>query len=567
MAVLFLLTGPSAGARFDLDGEVILGRSPSCTIPLEDAKASRRHVRVLIEDGQARVSDLGSRNGTVVNGEKIEGEVVMLPGDRLQVGDTTVLFEPKTRAALTDRTASGELVARPVEELLPATGTDGGLYHAGAALLSATSEAMVLRRAAEELAHALDAERSAALLGGDQGLLTAAVVGAEKVDVPRELAKGALERKEASRQGGVVCAPVLASGGAPFGVLYAERPEAFGDGELKTITALGRLVGEAVASARARQLEGGSGGVVLVGASRQFRKTVEQARRAAASAEPVALVGEPGTGRRSMAEYIHARSPRALGPFVVVDCRKPPVVVEEQIFGRTSAPGVPPASSALLKADGGTLAVLQLEALPRQLSERLARLVTKQVAPARQGGEEPVDVRLIVTTQAPIEALVKRGEVDPELGKALGTAQIEALPLRERRPDVLQLFEHFALASARAHRRDPPGLSPEAKRLLADYAWPGNVEELKGVAERTALLYGGTDVPALRLPPEIQEGTTPGPRSLGEMIARLEKEAITQALREAKGKKIKAAALLGISRPTLDKKITDYQIVVEKRRA
>jgi DNA-binding NtrC family response regulator len=139
--------------------------------------------------------------------------------------------------------------------------------------------------------------------------------------------------------------------------------------------------------------------------------------------------------------------------------------------------------------------------------------------------------------------------------------------LRERRPDVLQLFEHFALASARAHRRDPPGLSPEAKRLLADYAWPGNVEELKGVAERTALLYGGTDVPALRLPPEIQEGTTPGPRSLGEMIARLEKEAITQALREAKGKKIKAAALLGISRPTLDKKIADYQIVVEKRRA
>ena len=104
--------------------------------------------------------------------------------------------------------------------------------------------------------------------------------------------------------------------------------------------------------------------------------------------------------------------------------------------------------------------------------------------------------------------------------------------------------------------------------MLVDYGWPGNVEELKGIAERLALLYSGSEVPALKLPPEVQEGgIAPVPRTLAQMISRLERDAISEALREARGKKIKAAALLGISRPTLDKKIEDYQLVVEKRRA
>lgn len=565
MAALLLLTGPSAGRRFELTGEVIIGRSPSCSIALDDAKVSRRHVRLLVEEDQARVSDLGSRNGTVVNGEKIDGEVVMLPGDRLQVGDTTVLFEPPARAALSDKDADGELCTSPVEELLPAVGAVAGLYNAGVALLSATSEAMVLRRAAEELARSVNADKAAALLGGTEGLLTAAVVGADKVEVPRSLVRGALERKEAGRVKGVLCAPLIASGGAPFGILYAERPETFGEEEQRTIAALGRLAGEAVTALRARQDEPG-GAVALVGTSRQFRKTVEQARRAASNAQPLVIFGEYGTGRTSMAQYIHSRSPRALGPFVVVDCRRPPVSVEETLFGRTSAPGVPPASSALLKADGGTLVLQQVEALPRHAAERLARLVTRKAAPARQGGEEPVDVRIIATASAALATLVTRGEIDAELGRAMAGVEIETLPVRERRPDVLQLFEHFSGAVARARRKEPPQLSPDAKRLLVDYHWPGNVEEVKGVAERLAQLYAGTEVPALKLAPEIQEGAAPGPRTLAQLIQRLERDAISEALREARGKKIKAAALLGISRPTLDKKIEDYQLVVEKRR-
>lgn len=567
MPALLLLTGPSAGLRHDVKGETVVGRSPSCDIPLEDAKASRKHARIFQEGGQTKVVDLGSRNGTVVNGEKIDGEAVLLPGDRVQVGDTTILFEPPARAALTEKERPGELSSLPVEELMPPTGPVVALYHAGVSLLSVPSEAMVLRRAAEELARGVQADCAAALLGGMDGLLTAAVVGAESVEVPRSLVRGALERKETGRVGGVLCAPMMASGGAPFGILFAERPEAFGIDDQRVCAALGRLAGEALAAVRAR-LDAEAPAVSLVGSSRQFRKMLEQVRRAAAVAEPLVVHGEHGSGRALATLYVHSRSPRALGPYVVVDCRRGPVQVEEDLFGRGSAAGVPPMSSALLRADGGTLVLRQLEALPRHLSDRLAKLLQRRVAPARQGGEEPVDVRIMATAGDALGELVSRGEVEATLARELAGAEVESLPLRERRPDVPALFEHFAVRVARARRREPPTLSPDARRLLVDYAWPGNVEELRGIAERLALLYAGTEVSALRLPPEVQEGAPGAQRkTLAALIARLERDAISEALREARGKKIKAAALLGISRPTLDKKIADFQLVVEKRRA
>lgn len=577
MPALLLLTGPSAGSRFDITTEATLGRSPSCEIPLEDHKVSRRHAKIEVKDGQARVTDLGSRNGTVVNGEKIEAEAILLPGDRVQVGETTVLYEPPAKASLADKDAA-ELQAQPLEELLAAVGAEGALLKAGIALMSAASEAMVLRRAAEEVARAVNADKAAALLGDTEGLLTASVIGADKVEVPRSMARGALERREVSRAGGTLVAPLTASGGAPFGLLYAERPEPFTEADQRIISELGRLTGEQFATVRSRAEAAPE--VALVGSSRQFRKSVEQARRAAAGSEPVVLHGEKGSGRLHTARYIHARSSRAVGPLVVVDCRRGPVAVEEELFGRPSGPGIPPLSSALLRADGGTLVLQHLETLPRQLGERLSRFIQRKSAPARQGGEEPVDVRIIATSSAQLQSLATRGELDLDLGRALAGVEIECLPLRERRTDVPQLFETFAGKVARPTRKEPPTLSPDAKRLLVDYAWPGNVEELKLVAERLALLYAGTEVSALKLPPEVQEGRPATPtvtetaaaglqragKSLADMIARLERDAISEALREARGKKIKAAALLGISRPTLDKKIEDYQLTVEKIR-
>lgn len=566
MPALLLLTGPSAGLRYDVINEVTLGRSPSCEIPLEDHKVSRKHAKIFLDEGQTKITDLGSRNGTVVNGEKIEGEAILLPGDRVQVGETTVLFAPPTKAAFTEKDAGG-LSGTLVEELLPRVGMDAGVYSAAAALIGATSEAMVLRRAAEEVVRSLNADRAAALLGGTEGLLTAAVVGADAVEVPRSLVRAALERREAASAGGSAVAPLAAAGGAPFGLLYVERAEDFDAKDQQLLAMLGRLAGETYTSVRTSQ-ERERPEVALVGSSRQFRKTVEQARRSAAGSETVVLYGEAGTGKTLTAQYIHSRSARALGPWVEVECGAGAIAVEEALFGRASAPGIPPLPSALLRADGGTLVLKQVEVLQRHTAEKLARYLTRKTAPARGGGEEKVDLRVIATSSAPVELLATKGELEAELARALSGTQIEMIPLRDRRTDVPALFEAFAQKAPRPARKEPPTLTPDARRLLVDYGWVGNVRELRLVVERLALLYAGSEVNALKLPPEVQDGTTgQSARNLQAMIQRLERDAISEALREARGKKIKAAALLGISRPTLDKKIEDYGLVVEKRRA
>src|SRR4051794_26501967 len=103
MPALLLLTGPSAGLRHEVINEATLGRSPSCEIPLEDGRVSRRHAKIFLKDSETRIVDLGSRNGTVVNGEKIDGEAILLPGDRVQVGETTVYYEPPAKVSLADR--------------------------------------------------------------------------------------------------------------------------------------------------------------------------------------------------------------------------------------------------------------------------------------------------------------------------------------------------------------------------------------------------------------------------------------------------------------------------------
>ncbi|NVJ06340.1 FHA domain-containing protein [Myxococcus sp. AM001] len=564
MPALLLLTGPSAGRRHDVLAEATIGRSPSCEIPLDDHQVSRKHALISVLDGQSCIRDLRSRNGTFVNGERLVGEVVLKPGDQVRVGATTALFEPPPVTLVAD---GPEKVGQvPIEEVLPHVGTAAAMYSAGIALLGATSGALVLRRLADEVAHALNADRAAALLGSSDGLLTAAVAGAEALTMPRALAQAALERKELVQTDDTLCAPLVASGGMPFGVLYVTRAEPkFSEGEGQLLAALGRLGGEAYTTVRSR-VEAEPPVAALSGTSRPLRALLELARRVAASAAPVVIHGEPGVGKALLARFVHARSPRALGPFIVVDCREPAEAVEEALFGRASAPGHPPVVSALLRADGGSLVLLHVESLARPAAERLARALARRSAPARQGGEEPVDVRVLATAPASVTLLAARGDVESSLARVLSGFELDAPPIRERRADVLPLLEQFAARAARRIRKEPPTLSPEARRLLMEYAWPQNLRELELVGERLGLLYASSRVGALQLPPEFQEGGDEGDKTLQGRVARLERDAIAEALREASGKKVRAAELLGISRPTLDKKIEEYGLAVERGR-
>ncbi|RKG95147.1 FHA domain-containing protein [Corallococcus sp. CA053C] len=574
MPALLLLTGPSAGRRYEVVTQLTLGRSPSCDIPLEDDQVSRRHAQLFLDTlaGQVRLRDLGSTNGTLLNGQRLalQEEAVLRPGDRMRVGATIAVFEPPPVSIVDEPSGmpAPETGHVPIEEVLPHVGAAAAMYSAGTALLGATSEAMVLRRLAEESAHALNADRTAALLSGPEGLRTAVVSGAASVEVPRALVQAALERKELGRADTALCAPLVASGGMPFGVLYVEREESpFTEGEGQLLASLGRLGGEAYTAVRSRgEAEAAEmPWVTPLGTSRAFRGLVEEARRAAGSAAPVVLHGEPGTGKALLGRFLHGRSPRALGPWVTVECRQTLEAVEVALFGRAGAAGQPPVTSAVLRADAGTLLLRHVDALPRAAAERLARMLARRAAPARQGGEEPVDVRVVATSSAPVSRLASRGEFDAALARGLTGFELEVPPLRERRGDVPVLLEYFALRAARQSGREAPVLGPEARRLLAEYPWPQNVRELELVAERLGRVYAAGHVGIPQLPPEVREGAVgQSPRTLQEQVARLERDAIAEALRESGWKKVRAAELLGISRPTLDRKMDEYGLTLER---
>jgi DNA-binding NtrC family response regulator len=173
----------------------------------------------------------------------------------------------------------------------------------------------------------------------------------------------------------------------------------------------------------------------------------------------------------------------------------------------------------------------------------------------------------MATAAASPQLLTARGELDAGLARVLGAHELELPPLRERRSDVPALFELFAQRVALRVRGAAPVLTPEARRLLSEYAWPGNVRELELLAERLALVHPGERVTALQLPPDVTEASgEAGGGRLHNRVARLERDAIAEALHAAGGRKTQAAQQLGISRPTLDKKISDYALSVERAR-
>jgi len=547
MGALVFLSGPAAGLRYEITGQLTIGRSRACEIALEDDKVSRQHARIELEHGEPTIRDLGSRNGTRVNGQRISSEVALLDGDRIQLGDSTAKLELEPNVSADPQ--RHELHRRAVASLLAEPGTDGDVHLAYLDLLEASSEAVILRRATARLAKKLAAPRASAVLVHSGLSLTKVVPG--PIDAPRTLIREALARDEVVSTGRLLCVPVTSHRGERFGAICTERDAAPSMPELKAAALLGRLTGEALAAARGRALRDPP---VLIGASPAFRRLVEKAERVAGGDQSLSLFGEAGSGRSLIAQYIHSQSARSCGALVVVNCAEERL--GEELFGATN----PDAESALARAEGGTLVLRNVELLSRPLAQRLARSLLTRPSAAR--GEGRFDVRTIAIGRDSLEVLGAQRRIPRELASALSGANLQVPPLRERNADVPALFRFFAQERCRVTGREPPRPSPEARRALLAYTWPGNVSEVRLVAERLALLYSGLEVPAIRLPAEmLAPSLGERPSSLHHRVRATERAAIAEALSAAGGKKIRAAEILGISRPTLDKKLRELDLL------
>jgi DNA-binding NtrC family response regulator len=238
----------------------------------------------------------------------------------------------------------------------------------------------------------------------------------------------------------------------------------------------------------------------LVGAAPEFRAALAVAAKSARNRLPVLILGEPGTGKETVARAIHAASLRSKGPLLTLDCKAIPAnIVDSELFGHEKGafPGAFASKTGkIVQADGGTLILDEIAALPLETQQLLDRvLATGEVRPVGLNGSHSVDVRLVATSSRPLPE-----EFDPGLAERIGGTTVVLPPLRDRSSDIPALTRHLLSRVADQAGFKPLSIGDDALAVLMRYGWPGNVRQLAGVLFRAALQCDGRSLTAEDFP-------------------------------------------------------------------
>ena len=297
------------------------------------------------------------------------------------------------------------------------------------------------------------------------------------------------------------------------------------------------------------------------------------AKQASQSPFSLLLQGESGTGKELFAHAIHSSSPRASGPFVVIDCASiPRELVESEFFGYTegSFTGARRGGRAgkFEQANNGTVFLDELGELPMDIQSRLLRILQNRTV-TRVGGVEPipVDIRIIAATNRNLNEQVKQRLFREDLFYRLNVLSVTIPPLRTRPEDIEVLVSFFVPNYAKKILKSPPAISPRAFDILLGHEWPGNVRELENVIARAVHVCDDIILPehlhfsTLQRSVEAAHPTFGSPWLAADAESRvlplheMEKSALVDALQQSGGNISKTARMLGVARSTIYKKI------------
>ncbi len=319
----------------------------------------------------------------------------------------------------------------------------------------------------------------------------------------------------------------------------------------------------------------------VVAADPAMEAALELARRVAVTNATVLITGESGTGKEVVARYIHRHSPRAVKPFVAVNCAAiPENLLESTMFGFEKGAFTGAAQSQPGKfeqAQDGTLLLDEISEMSLPLQAKLLRVLQEREV-ERVGGRRPIplDVRVVATSNRDMQAEVAKGAFREDLYYRLNVFPLRLPALRERPADIVPLARHFVSRLAVGVGRHGLSLSGAAERRLTHYSWPGNIRELENVIQRAMILapgevvdtehlllpqQGGENLPAAKsAAPGGSEGDTLDMRSL-------ERAHIMETLEAVSGSRKLAAQRLGISERTLRYKLQQYREEAEGGKA
>ena len=308
-----------------------------------------------------------------------------------------------------------------------------------------------------------------------------------------------------------------------------------------------------------RRLDQSNGGAdSLVGQSAPMVALREAVARIAAVPSNVLLQGESGTGKELVARELHARSPRHKGPFVPLNCGAvSPDLLEHELFGHVQGAftGARQARDGLFHyAQGGTLFLDEVADLPLRLQATLLRAIDDlNIQPVGSEQRVPVNVRIIAATNRNLAEAVAHGTFRADLYYRLKVVDLVLPPLRDHRDDLPALVAHFLAQLSPSLGLPAITLSAEEHTFLQKYHWPGNCRELHNLLERS-LILGGLNVSAL-----YPSGPAPAKSPLATTdLHTLEKQHILAVLASVDGDKTRAAQLLGVSRRTLERRVSEW---------
>jgi transcriptional regulator with GAF, ATPase, and Fis domain len=587
--VLHVFVGTARIQTVDIgDSGLSIGRDATNHLVLKDPTVGKSHGRLLARGSHIILVDLGTPGGTHVRGRRISS-AELTPGDEFRIGPYRLQL---VKSAQTP-------APRPPEELHFPEGLSAlvGITDLQAVCETLLERAMALAEATRGFVVLLQGEVMSPVI------IRQGATAAEREEFSRTLCESAVKKRTplaltgdealvamanipslAGRFPRSIFAIPLHDSDDILGVLYMEA-----DSESRTgldpvvLEQISQVGGRALRAAVERHQvihenerwrwiamhTGDTPDPFRSSQSQRMQEVLAVIDRAAAEDVTVLLRGETGTGKEVLAQAIHARSPRARGPFVAINCAAlPRELLESEIFGHergafTGATGSRPGRLEL--AQGGTLLLDELGDMPLDLQAKLLRaLETRQFERVGGRGSIQWDGRLLAATNCDLESSVASGTFRKDLYYRLNVLSVEIPPLRERPEDIELLVHDLLLSCNRKYRRKIYGVTPAALAALQAYSWPGNVRELRNVIERVFFVEKSDVVTPLSLTfaPALEEMNSTGVKApvevfgpLEDFMGEQERDYILRVLVHTDGNVTKAASVLGLARVSLQRKL------------